>query len=113
MAIKAQAGSAPCLRYFRVRGVKSDPKHGLALREAAKYGGPRAIALVPEPTNKYDPNAIKVVLFRHERRFHVGYVPRDIAAQVQGRATRIRVRRWQLLFYSGKPAGLEVQYELV
>lgn len=112
MAIKAQTGSASCLRYFRVRGVKSDPRYGWALREAAKYGGPQALALVPEPTNKYDPNAIRVVLFRNEQRFHVGYVPRDIAAQVQGRATRIRVRRWQLLFYSGKPAGLEVQYEL-
>src|SRR5690606_17551542 len=70
MAIKAQA-----TRYFRVRGVKSNPKHGLALREAAKYGGPPALALIPEPANKYAPNAIRVVLFRNERRFHVGYVP--------------------------------------
>ena len=36
--------------------------------------------LVPEPTNKYDRNAVKVVI----RGEHVGYVPADLSARVAG-----------------------------
>lgn len=37
-----------------------------------------AFALEAEPTNQHDPNAVKVL---HDGR-HVGYVPRDLSAEV-------------------------------
>lgn len=36
------------------------------------------LQLEPEPTNRYDPNAVKVC----DGDFHLGYVPRDLAAEV-------------------------------
>lgn len=39
-----------------------------------------AVSLVPEPTNKYDPNAIKVV---HESIGHIGYIPADTTVRVK------------------------------
>lgn len=45
--------------------------------------------LKPEPTNQYDPNAVQIIHDGH----HVGYVPRDLSAEVtallaDGRVTR-------------------------
>lgn len=37
-----------------------------------------ALVLEPEPTNKYDPHAVKVI---HAGR-HIGYVPRDLSKDV-------------------------------
>ena len=39
------------------------------------------VALEPEPTNQYDPNAVKVL---HEGK-HIGYVPRDLSAEIAKR----------------------------
>lgn len=36
------------------------------------------LVLEPEPTNKYDPHAVKVI---HDGR-HIGYVPRDLSKDV-------------------------------
>lgn len=44
-----------------------------------KYYKAKVVALVPEPTNKHDPNAIKVMLDGQ----HAGYVPRDLAFNVK------------------------------
>ena len=38
----------------------------------------RAARLVPEPSNQYDRNAVKLVIGR----WHIGYVPREISAEV-------------------------------
>lgn len=38
--------------------------------------------LEPEPTNPYDPNAIAVKVAHGGEVWHIGYVPREIAAQV-------------------------------
>ena len=48
------------------------------------------LSLNPEPTNKYDPHAVQVTHEGH----HVGYVPRDLSAEVSklfaaGRITRV------------------------
>ena len=39
-----------------------------------RYKGRNMAALVPEPGNEFDPNAIKIV---HEGNIHVGYIPAD------------------------------------
>ena len=40
------------------------------------------LALVAEPENEHDPNA--VAIWNEERTVHAGYVPRDVAPDLQG-----------------------------
>jgi HIRAN domain len=42
----------------------------------------RPLALVPEPDNEHDPNA--VAIWNEERALQAGYVPRDVAAELRG-----------------------------
>ena len=42
----------------------------------------RALALVPEPENEHDPNAIGI--WNEERTLQLGYVPRDVAPTLTG-----------------------------
>jgi hypothetical protein len=42
----------------------------------------RVVALVPEPDNEHDPNAVAV--WNEERTLQVGYVPRDLTPQLKG-----------------------------
>ena len=42
----------------------------------------RPLALVPEPDNEHDPNAVAV--WNEERTLQVGYVPRETARQLTG-----------------------------
>jgi hypothetical protein len=42
----------------------------------------RVVALVPEPDNEHDPNAVAV--WNEERTLQVGYVPRDVAPELKG-----------------------------
>jgi hypothetical protein len=42
----------------------------------------RRLALVPEPDNEHDPNAVAV--WNEERTLQVGYVPREIAPKLRG-----------------------------
>lgn len=46
-----------------------------------KWGCPDigSYAIIREPDNQYDPNAVRVSLFGM---FHVGYLPRELAAQI-------------------------------
>ncbi len=48
------------------------------------YLGECAGTLEPEPTNEYDPNAIKVLA--HDGH-HVGYVPKDMTSEIRENAT--------------------------
>ena len=64
----------------------------------------RRLALVPEPDNEHDPNAIGV--WDAERRVHGGYVPADVAAGLDANA-------WQAIslleFFEGaQRVGLRV-----
>jgi hypothetical protein len=64
----------------------------------------RRLALVPEPDNEHDPNAIGV--WDAERRLQAGYVPAETAADLDADA-------WQAVslleyFDEGKRAGLRV-----
>ena len=53
------------LRIFKIAGINH--RQGIS-----RYVGRVACALVPEPDNEYDPDAIKIVA---EDRHHLGYIP--------------------------------------
>jgi hypothetical protein len=74
-----------------------------ALQDDAFAPG-RRLALVPEPDNEHDPNAIGI--WDAERRLQAGYVPAELAADLDA-------RDWQAVsllefFEDGKRAGLRV-----
>jgi hypothetical protein len=68
----------PRLRVVPVAGVSYRAQ---ALPDATFDPG-RRLALVPEPDNEYDPNAIGI--WNEERTLQVGYVPRERAAELRG-----------------------------
>jgi single-stranded-DNA-specific exonuclease len=43
--------------------------------------GGEPVRIVPEPTNPYDPNALRVEVASKGEILHVGYIPRDKAAE--------------------------------
>src|SRR4029077_2947339 len=67
----------------RIRVV---PAAGVSYRAEAlphpSFDPPRLLALVPEPTNEHDPNA--VAIWNEERTLQVGYVPAAIAPELAG-----------------------------
>lgn len=91
---------------FRVKGLVAGGRTD-ALREALRSGA-EELALEPEPENPYHQNAIRVFLCRGERRWHIGYVPRELADEVGGDAGSIRVTLWEPLYYNRLPSGLQV-----
>ena len=48
----------------------------------ASFDPGRPLALVPEPDNEHDPNA--VAIWNEERTLQAGYVPREVAAELGG-----------------------------
>jgi hypothetical protein len=67
----------------RIRVV---PAAGVSYRAEAladdSFEPGRRLALVPEPDNEHDPNAIGI--WNEERTLQVGYVPRDVAPELTG-----------------------------
>jgi HIRAN domain len=51
----------------------------------------RRLALVPEPENEHDPNAIAI--WNEERTLQLGYVPREIAAELTGEEQAVSLWR--------------------
>lgn len=47
----------------------------------ASYHDP--VVFEPEPTNKHDPNAIKVMVIRGSRLLHIGYVPKELTSYIR------------------------------
>lgn len=64
------------VRKFNVQGVTKDNRQELLTQIVKEYGkeGAGNISLIPEPDNKYDTNAIKVMF---DSIGHIGYVPKD------------------------------------
>ena len=66
--------------------VRVIPVAGVSFRpeavEDASFDPGRRLALVPEPENEHDPNA--VAIWNEERSLQVGYVPRDVAPELSG-----------------------------
>lgn len=68
----------PRLRVVPVAGVSYRPD---ALPDATFDPG-RRLALIPEPENEHDPNAVGI--WNEQRTLQAGYVPREVAAELQG-----------------------------
>ena len=62
------------------------PVAGVSFRpgavEDASFDPGRRLALVPEPENEHDPNAVGI--WNEARTLQAGYVPREAAAELQG-----------------------------
>jgi hypothetical protein len=67
----------------RIRVV---PVAGVSFRpgavDDASFDPGRRLALVPEPDNEHDPNAVGI--WNEERTVHAGYVPREVAPELRG-----------------------------
>jgi hypothetical protein len=74
-----------------------------ALQDDAFAPG-RRLALVREPENEHDPNAVAV--YDAERRLQAGYVPAEVAAEVRGDEQAISL--WEFRGEDGARIGLRV-----
>jgi len=68
----------PRLRVVPVAGVSFRPE---AVADGSFDPGER-LALVPEPDNEHDPNAVGI--WNEGRTLQAGYVPREVAAELSG-----------------------------
>jgi HIRAN domain len=68
----------PRIRVIPVAGVSYRAE---ALPDLSFEPG-RRLALVPEPENEHDPNAVGI--WNEERTLQVGYVPREVAPELTG-----------------------------
>jgi hypothetical protein len=93
-------GEDPRIRVIKVAGVSYRLD---ALQNDAFAPGQR-LALVPEPDNEHDPNAIGV--WDEHRRLQVGYVPAEIARELEVDDWRA-VTLWEF-FEDGQRGGLRV-----
>ena len=89
----------------RVRVV---PAAGVSYRPEAlpdpSFDPGRRLALVPEPENEHDPNAIGV--WDAERRLQAGYVPADATARVPPDAQALAL--WEFRDEGGQRVGLRM-----
>ena len=74
-----------------------------ALQDDAFAPGQR-LALVPEPENEHDPNAVGI--WDAERRVQAGYVPAEVAADVRGDEQALSL--WEFRNEDGRRIGLRV-----
>jgi hypothetical protein len=93
-------GEDPRIRVIKVAGVSYRID---ALQDNAFAPG-RRLALVPEPDNEHDPNAIGV--WDEDRRLQAGYVPAEDARELEADEWQA-VTLWEF-FEDGKRAGLRV-----
>jgi HIRAN domain len=77
----------PRIRVVAVAGVSYRAE---ALPDSSFDPG-RRIALVPEPENEHDPNA--VAIWNEERTLQLGYVPRETAAELRGNEQAVSLWR--------------------
>ncbi len=66
------------IRVVPVAGVSFRPE----AVEDASFDPGRTLALVPEPQNEHDPNAVGI--WNEERTLQAGYVPREVAPELAG-----------------------------
>ena len=64
----------------------------------------RRLALVREPENEHDPNAVAV--YDTERRVQAGYVPADVAPELRGDEQAVSL--WEFRGEDGQRIGLRV-----
>jgi hypothetical protein len=91
---------APGLRVVKLAGSSY---RGDALQDDAFAPG-RRLALVPEPENEHDPNAVAV--YDASRTLQAGYVPADVAPTLNGDEQAVSL--WEFLDVAGRRIGLRV-----
>ena len=68
------------------RRIRVVPVAGVSFRpgnvDDASFDPGSRLAVVPEPENEHDPNA--VAIWNQARTLQAGYVPRDVALELQG-----------------------------
>ena len=64
----------------------------------------RRLALVPEPENEHDPNAVAV--WDAQRRLQAGYVPAEVAPAVRGDEQAVSL--WEFRGEDGRRIGLRI-----
>ena len=67
---------------------EDDPIYETDLTECVE-----GISLIPEPDNKYDPNAIKVGITINGKDFFIGYVPSDWTEHVQSTLNKLKAKK--------------------
>ena len=89
----------------RVRVVKlaGASYRGDALQDDGFAPGSR-LALVPEPENEHDPNAVAV--WDAERRVQAGYIPAEVAPELGGDEQAVSL--WEFRGENGQRIGLRV-----
>ena len=92
--------SDPRLRVIKVAGTSYRLE---ALQEDAFAPG-RRLALVPEPDNEHDPNALGI--WNEERTRQAGYVPADVAPEVPHDWQAVSL--WEFRGQEGERIGLRV-----
>jgi hypothetical protein len=77
----------PRIRVTAVAGVSFRPGEAAD----ASFDPGERLALVPEPENEHDPNAIAI--WNAARTLQAGYVPRDVAPELDG--SEVAVSLWR------------------
>ena len=68
------------IRTFYIAGVQHHQMH-MALKDITVGDN---LLLIPEPTNKFDINAIRIEYARHDKQTMLGYVPRKFSPEIAG-----------------------------
>ena len=90
----------PRVRVVRLAGGSY---RAAALQDDAFAPG-RRLALVPEPENEHDPNAVAV--YDAGRRLQAGYVPADVAPELAGDEQAVSL--WEFLDEGRRRIGLRI-----
>jgi len=101
------AATAEAMRWSdeRVRVVKlAGASYRLDALQDDGFAPGRRLALVREPENEHDPNAVAV--FDAERRVQGGYVPADVAPSLRGDEQAVAL--WEFRDEEGTRIGLRV-----
>lgn len=82
----------PNVLVIKVSGVTYDNRQ----ERIAQLSKIDPVRLEPEPENKFDPNAIAVIVMHKGQRFHCGYVPRELAARIapllEGESLMVKIK---------------------
>lgn len=93
----------------KVAGVTYDGRQHII----ADLSGDEPCRLIAEPDNKYDPNAIGVWVATSEGKAHIGYVPRELAAQIAPHLDgSLDVKIDQIVGGNGYSYGVRLRVEL-
>ena len=89
----------------RLRVVKlAGASHRMEALQDDAFAPGRRLALVPEPGNEHDPNAVAV--WDAAQRLQAGYVPADVAPELNGDEQAVAL--WEFRAEEGQRIGLRI-----